>query len=49
MNASGKEEGRAKFLLFQGAIGVAYTKLYTPIIPIKDELQLRGIDNFRRR
>ena len=21
----------------------------TPIIPIKDELQLRGIDNFRRR
>lgn len=49
VNASGKEEGRAKFLLFQGAIGVAYTKLYTPIIPIKDELQLRGIDNFRRR
>lgn len=49
VNASGKEEGRAMFLLFQGAIGVAYTKLYTPIIPIKDELQLRGIDNFFRQ
>ncbi len=46
VNASGTKEGRAAFLLFQGAIGVAYTKLYTPILPTKDELQLRGIESF---
>lgn len=46
VNASGKEEDRAEFILFEGAIGVAYMKLYTPIIPLKDELQLRGIDLF---
>jgi len=44
VNASGKVEGRAEFILFEGAIGVAYMKLYTPVIPMKDELQLRGIE-----
>ena len=43
VNASGKVEKRAEFILFEGAIGVAYMKLYTPNIPMKDELQLRGI------
>ena len=46
VNASGAEEGRAEFILFTGAIGVAYTKLYTPILPMKDELELRGIESF---
>ena len=46
VNASGTREGRAEFILFTGAIGVAYTKLYTPILPLKDELDLRGIENF---
>lgn len=45
VNASGAPEGRAKFIFFKGAIGVAYTKLYTPVLPLKDELELRGIDN----
>ncbi len=44
VNASGKIEKRAEFILFEGAIGVAYMKLYTPNIPMKDELQLRGIE-----
>lgn len=44
VNASGEKEERAEFILFEGAIGVAYTKLYTPVIPMKDELQLRGIE-----
>lgn len=44
VNASGKKEERAEFILFEGAIGVAYMKLYSPIIPMKDELQLRGIE-----
>lgn len=39
---SGDEDNRAQFELFQGAIGRAYTQLYTPIIPLKDELDLRG-------
>lgn len=46
VNASGTKEGRAEFILFTGAIGVAYTKLYTPILPMKDELELRGIESF---
>ena len=46
VNASVEEEGRAEFILFTGAIGVAYTKLYTPILPMKDELELRGIESF---
>lgn len=44
VNASGKVEKRAEFILFEGAIGVAYMKLYTPNISMKDELQLRGIE-----
>ena len=39
---------RPKFEIFEGAIGVAYNKLYTPIIPLKDELQLRGIEQLHR-
>ncbi len=39
---SGIEENRAEYILFEGAIGRAYTQLYTPIIPYKDELNLRG-------
>lgn len=45
VNASGTLKGRAEFILFKGAIGVAYTKLYTPVLPLKDELELRGIDS----
>ena len=45
VNASGRKENRAEFILFEGAVGVAYVKLYTPILPIKDELQLRGLDD----
>lgn len=44
VNAVGRVENRAEFILFEGAIGVAYMKLYTPNIPMKDELQLRGIE-----
>lgn len=44
VNAIGKKENRAKFILFEGVIGNAYAKLYTPILPIKDELKLRGIE-----
>ena len=38
---SGDESNRAKFILFEGAIGKAYEQLYTPIMPYKDELALR--------
>ncbi len=48
VNASGPKEGRAEFILFKGAIGVAYTKLYTPILPRKDELDLRGISSLHQ-
>lgn len=34
--------------LFYGAIGSAYVKLYTPRIPLKDELQLRSGVNCRK-
>lgn len=44
VNAMGREEDRAEFILFSGVIWEAYTKLYTPIIPLKDELELRGIE-----
>lgn len=44
VNAIGKTENRAKFILFEGVIGNAYAKLYTPVLPIKDELKLRGIE-----
>ena len=36
---------RPKMKLFYGAIGRAYTQLYTPIIPYKDEIKmLIGVD-----
>lgn len=44
VNATGKTEDRAEFILFSGAIGKTYIKLYAPVIPLKDELELRGID-----
>ena len=43
VNASGPKKNRAEFILFEGAIGNAYMKLYTPVLPLKDELELRGI------
>ena len=48
VNASGDKKDRAEFLLFKGAIGVAYMKLYTPLLPMKDELQLRGIEGLHQ-
>lgn len=39
---SGIENNRARYVLFEGAIGRAYTQLYTPVLPYKDELTLRG-------
>lgn len=39
---SGDPNNRAQYILFEGAIGRAYTQLYTPILPYKDELSLRG-------
>ena len=39
---SGDPHNRAQYILFEGAIGRAYTQLYTPILPYKDELSLRG-------
>ncbi|MBR2923713.1 MAG: hypothetical protein IKC28_01675 [Clostridia bacterium] len=39
---SGVEDNRAQYVLYEGAIGRAYTQLYTPILPYKDELYLRG-------
>ena len=38
---SGPPETRPNFQLFSGAIGVAYSKLYTPILPRKDEIELK--------
>lgn len=36
---------RPTMKLFYGAIGRAYTQLYTPIIPYKDEIKmLIGVD-----
>lgn len=44
---SGDEDNQAKYELFQGAIGRAYTQLFTPLMPYKDELALRGFpDDF---
>lgn len=36
--ASGDKKNRAEYELFVGAVGAAYVKLYTPLIPYKDEL-----------
>lgn len=38
--SSGKQEVRPELELYTGAIGRAYTQLYTPLIPKKDELEL---------
>lgn len=37
-------KNRAEFILFTGAIGEAYIKLYTPLISYKDELKAVGYD-----
>ena len=45
---SGDPKTRAVYELFVGAIGLAYTKLFNPLMSYKDELQLRGFpDDFR--
>lgn len=36
----GSEEKRPQLILFTGAIGTAYTKLYTPLLPRKDENEM---------
>ena len=40
---SGAEDNRAQYVLFEGAIGRAYTQLYTPVMSYKDELEVRGV------
>jgi len=46
---SGVEDNRAQYVLYEGAIGRAYTQLYTPILPYKDELYLRGFpESFKK-
>lgn len=42
-------DNRADLILFEGAIGRAYTQLYTPILPYKDELSVRGFPNKFKR
>lgn len=42
---SGDKGNRAQYVLFEGAIGRAYTQLYTATIPYKDELKIRGVPN----
>ena len=37
---SGPEKTWAKYELFTGAVGAAYVKLYTPVLPYKDELAI---------
>lgn len=34
------ESGNPELILYTGAIGAAYEKLYSPVIPMKDELEL---------
>lgn len=36
----GKADKRPELILFTGAIGTAYTKLYTPLLPQKDEMEM---------
>ena len=40
---SGTLDNRAQYVLFEGAIGRAYTQLYTPVMSYKDELEIRGM------
>lgn len=37
---AGPVKSRPEFILFTGAIGTAYTRLFTPLLPIKDEREL---------
>lgn len=39
---AGPKENRAQYEFFVGAVGLAYVKLYTPLIPYKDELAAFG-------
>lgn len=39
---SGPLAERAEYEFFSGAVGLAYMKLYTPIIPYKDEMEAMG-------
>ncbi len=39
----GDIDNRASFQLFEGAVGKAYDQLYTPLLPLKDELELMGM------
>lgn len=41
---SGYTCNRAEHILFTGAIGRAYTQMYTPIIPHKDVLEFMGVN-----
>lgn len=41
---SGSEENRAQHILFTGAIGRAYSQMYTPIMPYKDVQRLLGVN-----
>ena len=48
--SSGPQELRPKVILFQGAVGQAFHKLYDPILPFKDEIEafiapVTGVDN----
>lgn len=43
-SSSGDKENRAEHILFSGAVGRAYTQIYTPIMPKKDVLTYLGID-----
>lgn len=42
---SGSSNNIAQHILFTGAIGRAYTQMYTPIMPHKDILECLGIDD----
>jgi deoxycytidylate deaminase len=42
-SGSGDVNNRAKHILFTGAIGRAYTQMYTPIMPYKDVLEFLGV------
>ena len=42
---AGNTNNRAKHILFTGAVGRAYTKMYTPLMPQKDILNMLGVYN----
>lgn len=45
---SGYTCNRAEHILFTGAIGRAYTQMYTPVIPHKDVLEFMGVNYSNR-